>query len=288
MTTIAEKRDQDRDAIVFICDFSPPRGSDPALLEGAQQIGADFISVAYNPGKSTRVNSTLAAGWIQANAPQDVLFALATRDMNKVAAESLLLGADLMGLQNVLVVGGDPFTEKELASVKSVDDFKPTELLGAIGSMNQGLDYRGRKLRSPTSLCAGAAIDLSHDLERETRLVRRKAESGAAFFLMQPIFDPKRLSDFLEGYELAYGEALAPPIFCGLQVMAPDSIMFGDIPGWVTDDLSRGRTGEDIASKLLDDFVSAGIRSIYLVPPIMKGGRRDYEAAASVIESYWG
>ena len=205
MTTIAEKRDQDRDAVVFICDFSPPRGSDPALLEGAQQIGADFISVAYNPGKSTRVNSTLAAGWIQANAAQDVLFALATRDMNKVAAESLLLGADLMGLQNVLVVEGDPFTEKELTSVKSVNDFKPTELLGAIGSMNQGLDYQGRKLRSPTRLCAGAAIDLSHDLDRETRLTRSKAESRAAFFLMQPIFDPGRFSDFLEVYERAYG-----------------------------------------------------------------------------------
>ena len=286
MTTIAEKRDQDRDAVVFICDFSPPRGSDPALLEPAREIGADFISVAYNPGKSTRVNSTLAAGWIKASAGQDVLFALATRDMNKVAAESLLLGADLMGLQNVLVVGGDPFTEKELAAVKAVNDFKPTGLLGAIGSMNQGLDYRGRKLRSPTNLCAGAAIDLSHDLERETRLTRRKAESGAAFFLMQPIFDPRRLSDFLGGYERTYGEPLAPPIFCGLQVMAPDSIVFGDIPGWVTEDLTRGRTGAEIASQLLEDFVAAGIRSIYLVPPIMKGGRRDYEAAASVIHSY--
>ena len=288
MTTIAEKRALDPDAAVFICDFSPPRGSEPALLEPAREIGADFISVAYNPGKSTKVNSTLAAGWIKANSGQDVLFALATRDMNKVAAESLLLGADLMGLQNVLVVGGDPFTEKELATVKAVNDFKPTGLLGAIGSMNQGLDYRGRKLRSPTNLCAGAAIDLSHDLERETRLTRRKAESGAAFFLMQSIFDPRRLSDFLDNYERAYGEPLSPPIFCGLQVMAPDSIVFGDVPRWVTEDLSRGRTGSDIASQLLEEFLAAGIRSIYLVPPIMKGGRRDYEAAASVIQSYRG
>ena len=288
MATILEKRTQDRDAVVFICDFSPPRGSDPSLLEPAREIGADFISVAYNPGKSTRVNSTLAAGWIKVNSGQDVLFALATRDINKVAAESLLLGADLMGLQNVLVVGGDPFTEKELAGVKTVDDFKPTGLLGAIGSMNKGLDYRGRKLRSPTNLCAGASIDLSRDLERETRLTRRKIESGAAFFLMQPIFDPGRLSDFLDGYERAYDKPLSPPIFCGLQVMAPDSIVFGDIPGWVTEDLSRGRTGADIASQLLEEFLTAGIRSIYLVPPIMKGGRRDYEAAASVIRSHRG
>ena len=70
--------------------------------------------------------------------------------------------------------------------------------------------------------------------------------------------------------------------------MAPDSIVFGDVPRWVTEDLSRGRTGSDIASQLLEEFLAAGIRSIYLVTPIMKGGRRDYEAAASVIQSYRG
>ncbi len=286
MSTITEKRAQDADSVLFICDFSPPRGSDPALLDPAREIGSDFISVAYNPGKSTRVNSTLAAGWIKANTGQDVLFTLATRDINKVAAESLLLGADLMGLQNVLVVGGDSFTEKEQKTVKAVNDFKPTELLAAIDSMNQGLDYRGHKLRSRTNLCAGAVIDLSHDPERENRLTRRKAESGAEFFLMQPIFDVRLHSDFLERYERTYGESLKPPIFCGLQVLAPDSRVFGAVPGWITKDLSRGRTGADIALQLLDEFVESGSRSIYLVPPIMMGGRRDYEAATGVIRAY--
>ena len=286
MPTVAQRRAEDPQAVLFICDFSPPRGSDPQLLEPARDLDADFISVAYNPGKSTRVNSAFAAHWIKENAGKDVLFTLATRDMNKVAVQSLLLGAELAGLQNVVVVKGDEFTDRDLASVKPVDDFKPTELLSAIESMNSGLDFRGGKLRSPTRFCVGASIDLGRDIERETRLTRRKVEAGAQFFLLQALFYPRRLRDFLDGYAQRYGEDLAVPVFCGVQVMVPDSLVFGDIPPWVTEGLARGRPGVEIAIQVLQQFLDEGFRSIYLVPPILKGGRRDYEAAQRVLEAF--
>ncbi len=286
MAKIVDKRAQDPNALLFICDFSPPRGADPKLLAPAQDLDADFISVAYNPGKSTGVNSAFGACWIKAHAGSDVLFTLATRDMNRVAAQSLLLGAALLGLENVLVVKGDGFTERELSAVKTVDDFKPTELLNSIAAMNEGRDFKGGKLRSATDLCVGAPIDLAHGVRRETRLTRRKVEAGAEFFLMQPLFDPRRLEDFLSGYEREYGEPLSAPVFCGVQVMAPDSIVFGDIPEWVARDLSGGRPGEEIAAQVVRDFVAEGFRSIYLVPPIIRGGRRDYKAAQRVIDIF--
>ena len=48
------------------------------------------------------------------------------------------------------------------------------------------------------------------------------------------------------------------------------------------------RPGEEIAAQVLRDFVAEGFRSIYLVPPIMRGGRRDYKAAQRVIEAFRG
>jgi hypothetical protein len=39
---------------------------------------------------------------------------------------------------------------------------------------------------------------------------------------------------------------------------------------------------------VLRSYVDEGFRSIYLVPPIMRGGRRDYEAAQRVIEAFRG
>ena len=288
MTKVIERRAQNEDAVLFICDFSPPRGPDSELLEPARAIAADFISVAYNPGRSVRVTSALAAQWIRQDTGKDVVFTLATRDMNRVAAQSLLLGADLLGLENVVAVRGDEFTKRDLALTRAVHDFKTTELLGSIVAMNEGLDYKGLKLRSPTSFCIGATIDLGHELERETRLTRRKVEAGAQFFLLQSVYDHVPVTQFLAGYAARYGEELSAPVFCGVQVLTSEGIVFGDIPDWVTDDLEKGRPGDEIAVEIIKELVDNGFRSIYLIPPILRGGRRDYEAAQRVLEAFKG
>ena len=270
---------------VFICDFSPPRGANAELLEPVKNLDADFVSVAYNPGKSTRVNPVITAHWIKANVGADVVFTLATRDMNKLALQSLLLGAELLGLENLVVVKGDGFTDKELSLVKDVSDYLPSELLRSITQMNEGIDFKGLKLRSPTNFCAGATIDLGRDLERELKLTRNKVEAGTQFFISQPTFEPDEPQEFIARYAELYDEEL-PPIFHGIQIMTPDSLVLGKVPQWVTDDLAKGRAGEDIALEVLGKFTDHGFRSFYLAPPILRGGRRDYEAAQSVLEAF--
>ena len=97
MAKVTERR-AETDEIVFVCDVSPPRGADEALLARAGTLDADFLSLAYNPGKAVRVNAALAAHWVKTNTARDVIFTVATRDMNKLAAQSLLVGAALLGL----------------------------------------------------------------------------------------------------------------------------------------------------------------------------------------------
>ena len=286
LAKVVDRRAQDETSIIFICDFTPPRGADLHLLNATRYLDADFVSVAYNPGKSTRINSIIAAHWIREHTGKDVLFTLATRDMNKVAVQSLLLGATLLGLENVVALKGDEFTESEQDLVKTVDDFKPTELLSSLLSMNEGLDFRGGKLQPPTDFCIGATIDLGHEIAREAKLAWRKTVAGARFFLLQAIFDPQKLNDFLETYSENHGERLSSPIFCGVQVMTSDSLVFSDVPDWVYEDLEKGRSGEDIAVQVIHQLVASGHKSIYLIPPILKSGRRDYQAAQRVLETF--
>ena len=286
MVTVADRCAQGSSAHLFICDFSPPRGGDPKLLEPAKELDVDFVSVAYNPGRSARVNSAFAAYWIHRNTGKQVVFTLATRDMNKLAVQSLLLGADLLGLQNVVVVKGDDFTERDLAVVKGVGDYRPTELIGSINAMNEGKDFKGLKLRTPTDFCVGASIDLGRGISPEVSLTRRKVEAGTSFFLLQAVFDPQLVRQLLDGYAERYEEELSVPLFCGIQVMAPEGIVLGDVPSWVTEDMDAGRSGRDIAVQMLHDFADQGFNRIYLVPPILRGGRRDYEAAQAVLEEF--
>ena len=272
MTTVAERRAQDREALVFVCDFSPPRGADVRVLERARSLDADFISVAYNPGRSVRVSSVLAAAWIRKNTGREVLFTLSTRDMNRLALQSLLLGAPL----------GD------LKLTRAVHDYRPSEMVRSIGAMNEGRDFRGLKLRVPTQLCVGATIDLAHGLEREISLTRKKVESGAQFFLMQPVPGPAKLEPFLDGYAARYGESLDLPVFVGVQVMSAEGLFFGEVPAWVEKDLAAGRPGHEIAVQAIRELADGGFKSIYLIPPILKGGTRDYEAAQAVLKAFKG
>ena len=286
MTTVVERCRQAGAELVFVCDFSPPRGGDPALMAGAADLPADFISVASGPGRSPRVSSAAAAHWIASSSGRDVVFTVSTRDMNRMAIQAMLLGADLLGLRNVCVVGGDPYRADDLEWAVPVRDYRPTELVSDIRRLNAGVDFRGLSLRSPTDLCAGATIDLGRDLGSQVALTRRKVESGAEFFLLQALFEPALLDRFEGAYADAHGEEIGRPIFCGVQVLTPGGVTFGRLPAWASEQLDGGRDGVAIATHLIERYAAAGRRNVYLVPPIMRGGRRDYEAAGRVLRAF--
>ncbi len=285
MAKIIDTYESSTGKIVVLCDCTPPRSGDPAALDRVGVVDADFICVAYNPGKLARADSVAAAITIKERTGKDVVFNMATRDMNKVAMQSRLLGAQMMGLENVVVLQGDGFTEAEGKLVKAVDDFTPTGLVAAIAAMNDGLDYRGSKLRGNTDFCIGATLDLERDTEREVRLAQRKVEAGAHYFIVQPMYDLTPRQRFLNTYEKQIGEPLALPVFWGLQVLDKDGIVLGNVPSQMRHELDGGRPGSDIASELLQSYVATGVRGVYLVPPILRGGARDYDAAQRVLES---
>jgi methionine synthase / methylenetetrahydrofolate reductase(NADPH) len=267
---------------VFICDFSPPRGADPELLSGARRLAAaDFICVAYNPGKLVRLDSVAAARHLKQSTGRDVIFNLSPRDMNRIALESKLLGAHLMGLENVLVVQGDHFNQQD--GLRAADDYTATELIAAVKRLNQGLDYRDSKLRSATDLCPGAGLDLNRDLADEVHLTHRKIEAGAEFLVSQPVFDVALVADFVAQYAAETGQPLRVPVFWGIQVLARDSVLFSNVPEDFLRDLENGRDGVDIALQTYALLREQGINTVYVVSPILRGGTRDYEAGGRLL-----
>ena len=266
----------------FICDFSPPRSG--SLSEASRaDIPADFISVAYNPGRAVRTNSAMLAAAIQRETGRETAFTIATRDMNRLALQSLLLGAQVLGLENVVVVQGDRFDNRDRALL-AVNGYRPTELIAAIRALNEGTDFRGSNLREPTSFCVGATLDLGRGVEEEAELTARKVEAGADFLMSQPIFDPQDAHRFLENYQSQVGEPLSVPVFYGLQILEPGGVLFSTVPQGVRDELEAGRPGVEIALELCGRFREAGLHNIYLVPPIRRGGARNYDAAREFLE----
>ena len=73
-------------------------------------------------------------------------------------------------------------------------------------------------------------------------------------------------------------------MFYGLQVLEKDGVVFSSVPQHIKHDLANGRLGTDIAVEHLEEFVNLGIRTIYLMAPILRGGDRNYDSAQLIIE----
>ena len=284
MTKITEAYHSKGRRPLVICDFSPPRGASLDFLEAARSLAADFISVNYNPGRVPRADSAITAHLIRRHTGRDVLFTLAVRDMNPLALQGHVLGAASLGLENLLILGGDPFPSSQRRRVGRAGTMRPTELMRAVQNMNKGIDHSGRSLEGATRLCVGGVIDLGGDIEAAARLARKKVEAGAQFFVTQPVFDPQQKRAFEVAYEAAAGEPLAAPVFYGLQILWPGRIAFSPVPPHYQRQLERGRSGEDIAMEVWEGLRREGIDTLYLVPPIGPRGARDYEAGNRFLE----
>jgi len=269
---------------LVLCDVSPPRSAAIESLPAIAAIAADYYCCAYAPGRAVRLDSLAMAVRLHQATGRGAMFNLATRDMNVLALQTHLLGAQALGVSNVVVVKGDDFTARDQTLTRAVHDITPTGLLRAITAMNSGTDFRGSPLRAPSALCAGATIDLARPHEAEAKLAARKLRAGARFLITQPIYAPEEAERFHATYRRVMGDELAVPVFWGFAVLAAESITFGALPERWHLDLERGRPGADLAAQELRHFTDAGLNALYLMPPILRGGARDYAAAAAALK----
>jgi len=266
--------------IIYVLDVSPPRSGNDLLFQELLDLNPDVFSVAYNPGLSVRVNSAMMASWLQNSTGITTSFFLATRDMNKLALQSLLLGAQLHGLENIVVVQGDPFTASKSQLIRNVNDFTATELIQSVKNLNSRKDFEDKNLIYPTDFCVGATVDLSKELDSEVELLNKKILSGSDFLVLQPFFNVHLSEKLFDIFYKKFHRHIDIPIVWGIQMLEKDSKSFATIPDHILDDLSTGRPGIEITLQMIENLKSVqDIESIYLVPPFSANGRRNYEAA---------
>jgi hypothetical protein len=77
---------------------------------------------------------------------------------------------------------------------------------------------------------------------------------------------------------------MTAPVFWGVQVFAKDGVLFSSVPASVREQVEAGRDGVEIAREVYDALTTEGLRSFYVIAPILKGGARDYDAAGRFLE----
>ena len=134
--------------------------------------------------------SSVGGASVLAREGLEPILQLTCRDRNRMALQSDLLAAWVLGIRNVLTMTGDPVDAGDHPMAKPVFDISSAALLQMIGQLNSGNDAAGHPLEGKTDFFCGATVNpCVEPLEPELKRFEEKVEAGARFFQTQAIYD---------------------------------------------------------------------------------------------------
>ncbi|RJQ64522.1 MAG: 5,10-methylenetetrahydrofolate reductase [Desulfobacteraceae bacterium] len=190
---------------VVLAEMDTPKGVDISeLITNARRIKSrvDAVTVPDMDNGVMRMSAIGGAALMQQQGIEAVMH-VCGRDRNRMSLQGDLLAANVLGVENFLVVRGEPMANSDHRDAKPVDDLDEVSLLGAIRSLREGVDMAGFELKGAPRLFAGGTISLCPDdktTETEMESARRKIEAGAEFLVAPAIFDIDHLERFLSGF----------------------------------------------------------------------------------------
>jgi methylenetetrahydrofolate reductase (NADPH) len=142
---------------------------------------------------------------------------------SKEETENALIDLDFLGIDNVLVLRGDPIKSETYFSAEQDGHKYASELLGQVNEMNNGI-YLDEDLKNsaPTDFCIGVAGYPENHFEAPNMLsdihfLKKKVEAGADYIVTQMFFDNQQYFDFVN---LCRENDITIPIIPGIKPMS--------------------------------------------------------------------
>ena len=267
----------------------PPRGGDPTRsLKIAQLLKDKVHAINITDGSRAvmRMCSLAMSRLLLENGIEPVM-QISCRDRNKIALQSDILGANALGIKNILCITGDSVKAGDQQSAKAVHEFESVKLLKQIQSFNNGIDPTYELLSDhKTEIFAGAAADPSYkNLKILKMRTEQKKEAGARFIQTQMIMDKKYLIDFCD----EISKPLNLPVLAGVFLLKSyKNALFinkfvpgANIPDQILNRLKESSNpseeGINIAAEQVKEFIAISqgvhimaVKSEHLIPEILK------------------
>jgi len=202
---------------LITAEVAPPKGSDPtAMLQLAAGLKGRVHAVNITDGSRAVMRLSSLAGCVLLQQQGiEAICQVTCRDRNRIGLQADLLGAQALGISNLLALTGDPVKVGDHPKAKAVYDLESVRLLQLIQRLNEGKDANNNPLpEGGTTFLAGAAVDpQSPSWSGLQNRFERKIRAGAAFFQSQLISDFDRLEKFMTGIANPYGKPVLAGIF---------------------------------------------------------------------------
>jgi methylenetetrahydrofolate reductase (NADPH) len=183
-------------------EIGPPKGTSADFVrKTAEQLKSccDAMNVTDNQTAIVRMSS-LAACTLLRQMGIDAVMQMVTRDRNRLAMQSDILGAVALGIRNLLCLSGDHQKFGNHPTAKNVHDIDSIQLTQMVKTMrDEGLFMSGDKVSGDVPLFIGCAANPFAD-PFEFRVLRlaKKIRAGADFIQTQAVFDLPRFTAWMD------------------------------------------------------------------------------------------
>lgn len=190
--------------LVISSEIGPPKGIDiKEMLEDAELIRdkVSFINVTDQQSSVMRLGP-VAVSYLLKQRGLEPICQLTCRDRNRIALQSDILSAAVLGIENFLCLTGDYITLGDHRGAKPVFDLDSVSLLKAAVGLREGHDMVGLELQGTPNYAIGAVVTPDAEpMEPQLMKMEKKINAGAQFFQTQAVYDPKRFEMFMKKVE---------------------------------------------------------------------------------------
>jgi methylenetetrahydrofolate reductase (NADPH) len=189
------------------CEFGPVKGTDTHEIHENIEILKSKVDAANVTDQQSSVMrlSGLVTASLCVQGGLEPIFQMTCRDRNRIALQSDLLGAWVMGIKNVLALTGDLPSLGDQPKAKPVFDLDSVTLLQTITQLNSGKDLSDIELKGKPDFFAGAVVKVENNTEASFELqihkFQKKIAAGAKFFQTQACYDPKSFEKLMRRVE---------------------------------------------------------------------------------------
>lgn len=190
-------------------ELGPPKSADRNdVVEKAKCLKGyvDAANITDNQTAIARLSS-LASGVICLEQDLEPVVQITTRDRNRLAIQSDVLGAAALGIKNILCLSGDHQSFGNHPNAKNVFDIDSVQLIGMLYKMREEKQFEcgdmirnGRKgpVVEPRIFIGAAANPFAEPLEFRVMRLEKKINAGADFIQTQVIYNMERFKQWME------------------------------------------------------------------------------------------
>ena len=257
----------DRGQFVVTAEVGPPKGIhvDHLVEEATHYLsGITAVNVTDNQSSVMRMGSLPTCVALK-NAGLTPILQLTCRDRNRIALQSELLGAAMLGIDNILCLTGDHTKMGDHPGAKPVFDLDSVSLLHTACQLEKGVDLAGQPLvGEPPKFAKGAVVSpCSDSVDAQLAKMERKVMAGAEYFQTQAVFDSEKFIQFMDkakqfGKPVQLGVIISKS--AGMAKFMNNNVAGVHVPQWMIDELAAdkekakaGITGVELAAKVIKE-----------------------------------